>query len=237
LFKKNAPPRPAQDKETFYQLAKSVAPARADSHHDDDSINSPSIAPVDESPKATSPPTYTFNPQIRESRKLPKSNWQQPEKDTRPRALTLGVSSPETKAKLTLSESSPETKTKLTLGVSSPVIKTKTSLLRSASSPKVLSKDSHSYKDSPTLPQLVVSGGSAKSSPGASSGMPLLDVDIPSVRMERYSVMFGNLLQQNTCGQNSGGSSALLQRRQGNSEKLKPLDPLSTKVRCNAKSS
>ena len=61
--------------------------------------------------------------------------------------------------------------------------------------------------------------------------MPLLDVDIPTVHMERYSVMFSNLLQENTRCQTSNGSSALLQRRQGNSDKLKPLDPLSTKVR------
>ena len=185
-----------QDKESFYQLAKSVAPPRADSHHDDDSIHSASIPPADESPSATSPPQYTFNPQIRESRKLPKGKGQ-PEKDTRPRALTLGVTS--------------------------PVNKPKSSLSRSVSSPKGTLKDG--WKDSPTVPQLVVSGSSAKSSPG------LLDVDIPTVHMERYSVMFSNLLQQTSSAQNSGGSSALLQRRQGNSEKLKPLDPLSTQVR------
>jgi hypothetical protein len=61
--------------------------------------------------------------------------------------------------------------------------------------------------------------------------MPLLDVDIPTIQMERYSVMFSNLLQQNSGGQSSSRSSTLLERRQGNSERLKPLDPLSTKVR------
>ncbi|KAF2687152.1 hypothetical protein K458DRAFT_401732 [Lentithecium fluviatile CBS 122367] len=194
LFKKTAPPRPVQDKETFYQLARSVPPARADSHHDDESIESRSLAQTDDSPKAASPPSYTFNPQIRESRKLPKGKGQ-PDKDTRPRALTQGVTS--------------------------PVNKTKSSLLRSVSSPKVPPKDD--YKSSP-LPQLVVSGSSSRSSPGATGATPLLDVDIPTVHMERYSVMFSNLLQQNS------SSSALLQRRQGNSEKLKPLNPLSTKT-------
>jgi hypothetical protein len=61
--------------------------------------------------------------------------------------------------------------------------------------------------------------------------MPLLDVDIPTIQMERYSVMFSNLLQQNSGGQSPSRSSTLLERRQGNSERLKPLDPLSTKVR------
>jgi hypothetical protein len=201
LFKKTAPSRPVQDKDTFYQLAKSATPARADSHHDDDSIDSPSLAQLDESPSATSPPSYTFNPQIRESRKLPKGKGQ-PEKDTRPRALTFGVTSPGSKPK--------------------------SSRFRSASSPKVPAKDD--YTNFPTIPQVTISASSTKPTPGISDGLPLLDVAIPTVHMERYSVMFSNLLQQN-----SGGSSTLLQRRQGNSEKLKPLDPLSTKVQNQTK--
>ncbi|KAK7563230.1 hypothetical protein IWX92DRAFT_225443 [Phyllosticta citricarpa] len=46
---------------------------------------------------------------------------------------------------------------------------------------------------------------------------PLLNVDIPSVEMERYSVMFGNVLKKDR-------SSNLLQRRQGNKDALKPLN-------------
>ncbi|KAL2755170.1 hypothetical protein ACRALDRAFT_1071722 [Sodiomyces alcalophilus JCM 7366] len=44
---------------------------------------------------------------------------------------------------------------------------------------------------------------------------PLLNVEIPSITMERYSVMFGNVLQ------NQSSSSTLLARRQATVEKLK----------------
>ncbi|KAK7534196.1 uncharacterized protein J3D65DRAFT_476645 [Phyllosticta citribraziliensis] len=46
---------------------------------------------------------------------------------------------------------------------------------------------------------------------------PLLNVDIPNVEMERYSIMFGNVLKREP-------SSNLLQRRQGNKDVLKPLN-------------
>ncbi|KAK8430092.1 hypothetical protein IWX49DRAFT_256369 [Phyllosticta citricarpa] len=52
---------------------------------------------------------------------------------------------------------------------------------------------------------------------------PLLNVDIPSVEMERYSVMFGNVLKKDR-------SSNLLQRRQGNKDALKPLNSESLRV-------
>lgn len=54
---------------------------------------------------------------------------------------------------------------------------------------------------------------------------PLLDVSIPDVKMDRYSVMFGNLLQST-----SDRSSSLLVRRQVNAEKVKPLKELISKV-------
>ncbi|KAK8199789.1 uncharacterized protein BKA78DRAFT_339986 [Phyllosticta capitalensis] len=46
---------------------------------------------------------------------------------------------------------------------------------------------------------------------------PLLNIDIPNVEMERYSVMFGTVLKRDR-------SSNLLQRRQGNKDVLKPLN-------------
>ncbi|KAK7555449.1 hypothetical protein IWX91DRAFT_123327 [Phyllosticta citricarpa] len=54
---------------------------------------------------------------------------------------------------------------------------------------------------------------------------PLLNVDIPSVEMERYSVMFGNVLKKDR-------SSNLLQRRQGNKDALKPLNSESLRSIC-----
>lgn len=201
LFKKTAPPPPPQEKDSFYQLAKSVTPARADSHHDDDSLDSRSFALENDS-RAVSPPSI-YNPQIRESRKLPKGQAQ-PVVDTRPRALTVGIN---------------------------PVSR-KSTLMRSASSPKPPSKAD--YSSSPGIPQVVISGGSEALSPRSTNDKPLLDVDIPSVHMERYSVMFSSLLQQNSTissTNSSTNSSSLLQRRQGNSDKLKPLNELSMKVR------
>ena len=50
-------------------------------------------------------------------------------------------------------------------------------------------------------------------------GGQLLDVDIPSVEMERYSVMFGNLLPKP-----AGMSSSLLARRQATLDKLKTVN-------------
>ncbi|KAF2654490.1 hypothetical protein K491DRAFT_705189 [Lophiostoma macrostomum CBS 122681] len=185
IFGKKVQP-PQEQKQSFYQLAQSVMPARADSHHDNESIDSRTVSvldhPHDES-GAQSPPS--FRPDIRESRKVPKGQ-EQPFQETRPRALT-----------------NPS--------------KPKLSTLRSASSPQPPPKGTTS--DSPTVPKVVVSGGSRTTSPQS-----LLDVDIPSIKMERYSVMFGNLLQPNATN-----SSSLLARRQGNAEKLKPLNELSVK--------
>ncbi|KAM0523463.1 hypothetical protein ACHAPS_005605 [Verticillium nonalfalfae] len=48
---------------------------------------------------------------------------------------------------------------------------------------------------------------------------PFLDVEIPDIKMERYSVMFGNLLQNNT-----SSSSALLARRQATLDKLRTIN-------------
>lgn len=52
----------------------------------------------------------------------------------------------------------------------------------------------------------------------------LLDINLPDITLERYSVMFSSLLQS---GPNR---SSLLERRQANAEKVKPLKELPTKV-------
>ncbi|KAH8173143.1 hypothetical protein LIA77_07398 [Sarocladium implicatum] len=53
--------------------------------------------------------------------------------------------------------------------------------------------------------------------PGTVPKKQLLNVDIPSIEMERYSIMFGSVLQPNR------GSSSLLARRQATLEKLRML--------------
>jgi hypothetical protein len=80
--------------------------------------------------------------------------------------------------------------------------------------------------DFPAVPKLTVSK-STREVPTLSDGdKPLLDVSIPDIKLDRYSVMFGNLLQPTS----SNRSSSLLVRRQGNTDKLKPLNKLSVKV-------
>jgi hypothetical protein len=51
-------------------------------------------------------------------------------------------------------------------------------------------------------------------------GGPLLDVEIPTIRMERYSVMFGSLLNP----QPTASTSALLARRQATLDRLKSVN-------------
>jgi hypothetical protein len=75
-------------------------------------------------------------------------------------------------------------------------------------------KASQNNSDAPT----------AGSKTSTSLGGPLLDITLPDITMERYSVMFGNLLQSDP------SRSSLLARRQGNAEKVKPLKDLSAKV-------
>ncbi|PVI04875.1 hypothetical protein DM02DRAFT_651307 [Periconia macrospinosa] len=213
LFKKTGPPPRSQEKEPFYQLSKTMPPARADSHHDEE--------PQEEEQSIQSPASYSYNPSIRESRKLPKGQ-PQPAVDTRPRALTLNTA---------------QQKPKMTL-------------LRSASnaiSPRFPKK----APSPPIVPQVVVSSDPkpTSSQPWStlSTEKPLLNVAIPEVRMERYSVMFSSLLQENgasnPCSDSTStaspiqkaqdstptltASSSLLQRRQA--EQLKPLDRLSIK--------
>ncbi len=57
------------------------------------------------------------------------------------------------------------------------------------------------------------------SKPMKNKGKSLLDVDIPDVQMERYSVMFGSVL-----GKPASTSSSLLARRQATLDKLKTVN-------------
>ena len=191
IFKKTAPP-PRQNKDAFYQLAKTVNPARVDSHHDTESVGSRSLA-QEEATGTKQSPTYSFKSDIRPSRN---KKGQMPATDTRPRALTAGsASSGQSKAPLSRFALSPR-----------PQIPTQSSI---------------------HLPSVTASGGTQDTSPSNGGGKPLLDVDIPQVHMERYSVMFSGVLPPST----TNSSSSLLQRRQGNTDKVKPLNGLSIKVR------
>lgn len=203
IFGKKSQPAP-EPKPTFYQLAQSVAPTRADSHHDNESLDSRTTPQYGSTKEivSTSPPA--FKPEIRESRRLPKG-FAQPTTETRPRALTHGTAA----------------------------LNPNPLPLRSTSNNNVLTRNTQN--DSPTVPQLNLpkddyQSPSSIAFPSNQPRMdkPLLDVDIPTIKMERYSVMFGNLLQSGTESSLSNRSSSLLVRRQG-AERLKPLNELSMK--------
>lgn len=88
-------------------------------------------------------------------------------------------------------------------------------------SPPTPPKDT--WRNPTSVPKLTVSNGSDITSPRTIGGGMMLDVDIPNIEMERYSVMFGSLLKPDR-------SSNLFIRRQGNAERLKPLTELNKKV-------
>ena len=64
--------------------------------------------------------------------------------------------------------------------------------------------------------QALVDNGSG---PVRKNGRSLLDVDIPDIHMERYSIMFGSVL-----GKSSNNTSSLLARRQATLDKLKTVN-------------
>ena len=78
----------------------------------------------------------------------------------------------------------------------------------------------HGWRNTPSVPKVMVSNGMGSTK---SHDKMMLDVDIPKSEMERYSVMFSSLLQPTAPG-------SLHARRQGNSERLKPLAELSVQV-------
>jgi hypothetical protein len=81
----------------------------------------------------------------------------------------------------------------------------------------------------PTAPEITLEGHALadhSSKQMQQKGASLLDVDIPDVHMERYSIMFGSVL-----GKSTTSSSSLLARRQATLEKLKTVnEALAAKV-------
>lgn len=204
LFRKATPTPPPQEKPSFYQLAQNVAAApRADSHHDEELVDSQVAAKQGRDRiRKVLPPTY--NPGIRASRRGAPDGFVAPRSPPEPhsardRAFTLG--GPASSARPTMMNQ------------------------RAFTTPNPPPRDEYF-----AIPQVVISGSknSVTPQPSCTPGSDeksLLDISIPDVTMERYSVMFGNLLQTNT-----NRSSSLLARRQGNAEKVKPLNALAVKV-------
>ncbi|OHW91433.1 hypothetical protein CSPAE12_09934 [Colletotrichum incanum] len=105
---------------------------------------------------------------------------------------------------------------------------------KDSKAPKLLSRmastrSTRSVKKSDISAPVHVSMGVPALPPKPSGGF--LDVEIPSIKMERYSVMFGNVLgqpqgsQDSTSGQQaSQPSSSLLARRQATLDRLKTIN-------------
>ncbi|KAH8732151.1 hypothetical protein GQ44DRAFT_735097 [Phaeosphaeriaceae sp. PMI808] len=210
IFRKAPPTPPQEEKPSFYQLTQTVATTRtvrADSHHDEESIEPPAEA-VKGRDVGRTPSPPAFKPNIRASRafttpQLPpealqsttptQSTESAQTKPIRPRAFTANSlpANPRASIQRAATTSSPPKKT-----TNSP----------SAALPLVVSKRSREVQNLP-------------------ADKPFLDVSIPDITLDRYSVMFGNLLQNS----NPTPNSSLLVRRQVNAEKLTPLGALSVK--------
>jgi hypothetical protein len=202
LFRKAAPP---PQPEKFYQLvqtAAAVTPAsRADSHHDEEVGSQEPQAPAKqekETMHAMSPPA--FKPDIRASRKWAPGEFVAPQ------------SPPERSSKRERA---------LTLGNSTSNHRPNGSIQRSFTTPAAVSRSISN--ESSSMPQILASENN--NTPITDPNASLLDISIPDITMERYSVMFGKVLECDP------SQKSLLARRQGNTEKIKPLNGLSSKVR------
>ena len=215
LFRKAAPPISQQEKAAFYQLSQTIDKVtRADSHHDEDVIESKASFREEsarERLRNVSPPAY--KPDIRESHKWSEGEFNAPKSPpetlaTRDRAVTVGTPASD-RHQMTLQRS----------------------LTTDSSSPKK-TKETYSLektREASSVPEAVSPKGSNKvptadSTDSAPTEGRLLDITLPDITLERYSVMFSGVLQS---GPNR---SSLLERRQGNAEKVKPLKELSAKV-------
>jgi hypothetical protein len=196
LFRKAPPVPPPQEKPSFYQLTQTIAgprAVRADSHHDNESIESQvKIFHEHNTGRTPSPPTFKAN--IRASRAFSSPRSPPEVARSRARAFTAGALPTNPRA----------------------------SVQRSATTPL---PSSIATRDFPAVPQLKTHKSDQQTTT-LPTDKPLLDVSIPNITLDRYSVMFNSLLQSN-----SNRTSNLLVRRQGNAEKLKPLNELSVKVR------
>jgi hypothetical protein len=198
LFRKAGSTPP--EKSPFYQLAQTLPttrPARADSHQNDEL--EPQVSSRNDRTHDRSQSPSTYNLHIRASRKAIDGQLVAPKSSpeqmqSRPRACTAGDSPSNQRA----------------------------SMQRSATTP-IAHTNSLTYS-SAFLPQVVLSKSERDVTDSAPGNRPLLDISIPDTKMERYSIMFGNLLQP------TPDRTSLLVRRQGNAEKVKPLNNLSVKV-------
>lgn len=197
LFRKPAPPPPQQEKPAFYQLTTTITATRA---------NRADSHHDEETEKLPSEPVVNRDLGRTPSPPTFKSSIRASRTFTTPRSAP---EPPQIRARAFTAGSLP----------ANPRV----SVVRSATTPI---PSQNVARDAPAVPKLLASQSTSQV-PMVTVDTPILDVSIPDIKLDRYSVMFGNLLQSS-----SNRSSSLLARRQGNSEKLKPLNKLSVKVSC-----
>ncbi|KAH3968125.1 hypothetical protein HBH64_072490 [Parastagonospora nodorum] len=196
MFRKAAPPPPQPEKQAFYQLTTTITATRAG--RADSHHDEEQVKPVIE-------PVSD-----RDTGRTPSPPTFKPNIRAS-RAFTTPRSAP----------APPQTRPRAVTANSLPA-NPRVSVVRSATTPAPSSAVRNGH---PTVPQSKPSNNHQNGPPVSESDMPMLDVSIPDIKLDRYSVMFGNLLQSTT----SNRSSSLLVRRQGNTDKLKPLNKLSVK--------
>ncbi|KAF2133568.1 hypothetical protein P153DRAFT_373149 [Dothidotthia symphoricarpi CBS 119687] len=214
LFKRTARPPTQQDKQSFYQVVSTVATDRADSHHTNESLDTQIPEEPNKEINALSPPAY--KPDSRKSRSAedePAAFPQPPQ--PRQRAWTVEVNPTEHR------------RTRIKRASTAPSIHTNGLALKPlqvAQTETVKAPLRSLFKRSPTVPQVEVMSSPQIMTVGTPQEIPLLDISIPDEKLERYSVMFGTVLQQPP-----SQNVSLLERRQANAEKIRPPSGLSIK--------
>ncbi|KAH7070192.1 hypothetical protein FB567DRAFT_215963 [Paraphoma chrysanthemicola] len=195
LFRKAPPVPPPQDKPAFYQLTQNVAAG----------------------PRAVRADSHHDSESIESHAKI--SHEQHAGRTPSPPTFKANIRASRT---FTTPRSPPEgTRTRARAFTAGTLpANPRASVQRSATTPLPANL---ATKDFPPVPHLK-SFKSDQNTPTLSTDKPLLDVSIPDITLDRYSVMFNNLLQSN-----ANRKSNLLARRQSNAKKLKPLNELTVK--------
>ncbi|KAI2476260.1 hypothetical protein Ptr902_12336 [Pyrenophora tritici-repentis] len=224
MFRKTAPP-PEQDKSSFYQVAQAAAAAA-----------SPVTEPV------VSAPIPNFAPRADSHHDQESLEAQAPLNEGNGREKLRTVSPPTYKPDIRASrkwsdeefvvpESPPETS--VTRGRTLKVGKHSFHRAHHMAAPR-------SEQNNTLAPQPSNTPAAAPKM-ASSDTASLLDFSLPDITMERYSVMFGNLLDfdinQYNPSQQDPNRLSLLARRQGNNEKVQPLTELPAKDGQNVESS
>lgn len=218
LFRRTPRLPTQQEKKSFYQVAPALPTDRADSHHGNESLDHQAPENQKEEIDTLSPPTY--KPDIRKSRQAREDPVAHPlPAQPRQRAWTVGANSTDPRRTRVKRASTVPSLSTQSLAQKS------TAVSQVAQTAFVKSPLQNVLQDSSTVPHVEIMSSPQILTAGASQEIPQLDINIPEVKLDRYSVMFNNVIEQP-----QSQTASLLERRQGNVEKLRPLIGLSNKV-------